>query len=51
MFHDHIRIPDLARSKFKADPDPLYARLRAEAPVYRTRFGSVAKISSRPNTL
>lgn len=36
--HGRIRIPDLARPQFKADPYPLYARLRAEAPVYRTRF-------------
>jgi cytochrome P450 len=36
--HDRIRIPDLARPRFKANPYPLYARLRAEAPVYRTRF-------------
>jgi cytochrome P450 PksS len=33
-----VRIPDLARPRFKADPYPLYARLRAEAPVCRTRF-------------
>lgn len=36
--HGRIRIPDLARPDFKADPYPLYARLRAESPVYRTRF-------------
>ena len=28
--------PDLASSRFKADPYPFYARLRAEAPVWRT---------------
>ena len=33
-----VRIPDLARAHFKADPYPLYARLRSEAPVCRTRF-------------
>ena len=27
--------PDLASPSFKADPYPFYARLRAEAPVYR----------------
>ena len=29
---------ELAQPRFKANPYPLYARLRAEAPVYRTRF-------------
>jgi cytochrome P450 len=29
--------PDLASPRFKADPYPFYARLRAEAPVYRAR--------------
>jgi cytochrome P450 len=33
-----LRISDLAGPRFKADPYPLYARLRAEAPVCRTRF-------------
>ncbi len=33
-----VRISNLARPRFKADPYPLYARLRAEAPVCRTRF-------------
>jgi len=33
----HIKLPDLASPRFKADPYPLYARLRAEAPVFRTR--------------
>jgi cytochrome P450 len=28
--------PDLASPRFKADPHPFYARLRAEAPVWRT---------------
>ncbi|HEV8659831.1 MAG TPA: cytochrome P450 [Thermoanaerobaculia bacterium] len=32
-----IKLPDLASPRFKADPHPLYARLRAEAPVYRAR--------------
>lgn len=36
--HDRVRIPDLARPGFKANPYSLYARLRAEAPVCRTRF-------------
>lgn len=35
---DRLRISDLARPQFKANPYPLYARLRAEAPIYRTRF-------------
>src|ERR671920_466531 len=33
---NEIAIPDLASSRFKADPYPFYARLRAEAPVWRT---------------
>lgn len=36
--HGRIRIRELARPQFKADPYPLYARLRAEEPIYRTRF-------------
>src|SRR5215207_9148438 len=31
-----IFAPDLASPRFKADPYPFYARLRAEAPVWRT---------------
>ena len=31
-----IVAPDLASPQFKADPHPFYARLRAEAPVWRT---------------
>jgi cytochrome P450 len=31
-----IVAPDLASPQFNADPYPFYARLRAEAPVYRT---------------
>ncbi|MDA2914335.1 cytochrome P450 [Acidobacteriia bacterium AH_259_A11_L15] len=33
---DQIKPPDLASPRFKANPYPFYARLRAEAPVYRT---------------
>ena len=33
-----IESPDLSSPRFKADPYPFYARLRAEAPVYRTRL-------------
>ncbi len=33
---DRIQLPDLASPQFKANPYPFYARLRAEAPVYRT---------------
>ena len=32
-----LKAPDLASPQFKANPYPFYARLRAEAPVYRTR--------------
>ena len=31
-----ITAPDITSPQFKADPYPFYARLRAEAPVYRT---------------
>ena len=31
-----ITVPNLASPAFKADPYPFYARLRAEAPVFRT---------------
>jgi len=31
-----IQAPDLASPRFKANPYPFYARLRAEAPIYRT---------------
>jgi cytochrome P450 PksS len=34
---DPIKVPDLSSPRFKADPHPFYARLRAEAPVYRAR--------------
>jgi cytochrome P450 len=37
-FNNYVKIPDLARPRFKADPYPFYARLRAQAPVCRTRF-------------
>lgn len=33
---EKIVAPDLASPRFKADPHPFYARLRAEAPVWRT---------------
>ncbi len=33
---DQALAPDLSSPQFKADPYPFYARLRAEAPVYRT---------------
>ncbi len=39
-----IEAPDLASPAFKADPYPFYTRLRAEAPLFRTRlplFGRV----------
>jgi cytochrome P450 PksS len=35
---DQIKVVDLARPNFKANPYPLYARLRAEAPVCPTRL-------------
>ncbi len=31
--------PDLASPAFKANPYPFYARLREEAPVWRTTLG------------
>ena len=37
-----IESPDLSSPRFKANPYPFYARLRAEAPVYRTRLSFVA---------
>jgi cytochrome P450 len=33
-----VRIQDLTRPQFKANPYPFYAHLRAEAPVCPTRF-------------
>lgn len=51
-----IAAPDLSSPRFKADPYPFYARLRAEAPVWRitlsdkrtawmiTRYGDVAGV-------
>ncbi len=33
-----IKLPDLASRRFKANPYPFYARLRAEGPVYRTKL-------------
>jgi cytochrome P450 len=38
MNEREIVSPDLASPRFKADPYPFYARLRAEAPVWRTRL-------------
>ncbi|HEV7684327.1 MAG TPA: cytochrome P450 [Pyrinomonadaceae bacterium] len=35
---DSVKIPDLARPHFKANPYPFYARLRSEAPICPTRF-------------
>jgi cytochrome P450 PksS len=32
--HGRVIAPDLSSPRFKADPHPFYARLRAEAPVY-----------------
>jgi len=32
----HVATPDLASPRFKANPYPFYARLRADAPVWRT---------------
>ena len=37
---DPIKSPDLASPRFKANPYPFYARLRAEAPVCRTRLAT-----------
>lgn len=49
-FDAYVKIPDLARPTFKADPYPFYARLRAEAPVCRTRFlGKPAWLITRYN--
>jgi len=39
-----VAVPDLASPRFKANPYPFYARLRADAPLYRVRlplFGTV----------
>lgn len=45
---DYVRLSTLARPRFKANPYPFYARLRAEAPVCRTRFlGQPAWLVSR----
>ncbi len=38
----HLESPDLASPRFKQNPYPFYARLRAEAPVYRAHFSFVA---------
>ncbi len=44
-----IPAPDFSSPQFKANPYPFYARLRAEAPVYRTRaaFGLTAWLVTR----
>src|SRR3712207_8491688 len=44
-----ISPPDLASPRFKADPYPFYARLRAEAPVWRTTLpdGRIAWLVTR----
>ena len=44
-----ISSPDLSSPKFKANPYPFYARLRAQAPVLRTRavFGLTAWLVTR----
>jgi cytochrome P450 PksS len=48
--NDRVKIPDLARPQFKANPYPFYARLRAEAPICPTRFlGSQAWLVTRYN--
>ena len=38
MNEREIASPDLASPRFKAEPYPFYARLRAEAPVWRTKL-------------
>lgn len=38
MTVDQTKAPDLADPRFKANPYPFYARLRAESPVYRATF-------------
>jgi cytochrome P450 len=38
MIHHRLKMSDLARPGFKANPHEVYAWLRAEVPVYRTRF-------------
>ena len=42
-------VPNLASPQFKANPYPFYARLRADAPVYRTKLptGQVAWLVTR----
>src|SRR3989442_6555935 len=43
-----LKVSDLAKPEFKANPYPFYARLRAEAPVCRTKFlGSAAWLVTR----
>src|SRR5260370_38746738 len=44
-----IKAPDLASPRFKANPYSFYARLRAEAPVFRTPVpvGGMAWLGTR----
>lgn len=45
---DKVKIADLATPKFKANPYPFYARMRAEAPVARTKlFGQPTWLVTR----
>jgi len=47
---NYVRLADFARPQFKANPYPFYARLRAEAPICRTRFlGEPAWLVTRYN--
>jgi len=51
---DAIKAPDLADPRFKANPYPFYARLRAEAPVYRVKlpfWGAVCLVTRYDDVL
>jgi cytochrome P450 PksS len=51
---DPIKAPDLADPRFKANPYPFYARLRAEAPVYRVKlpfWGAVCLVTRYDDVL
>jgi cytochrome P450 PksS len=51
---DPIKAPDLAAPRFKANPYPFYARLRAEAPVYRVKlpfWGAVCLVTRYDDVL
>jgi len=51
---DPIEAPDLADPRFKANPYPFYARLRAEAPVYRVMlpfWGAVSLVTRYDDVL